>query len=310
MPSIFDKSTASARVCIALLSTAGGWFSGRNHLLLDVAAAAVFFFAGLSFPNFVASKELDQSCGQSLGVFFKSHAQAGTDYVFPYGPLGYFLTGAGLIGPSLTGAYDADLWWYSYAWAVVLSAILSLLTILAGRRIAAVDVRLLFYGVYFYFITFMEIRWMLAVLELTFLLMIYRPRFAVLCPAMLFLATISLVKFTILVYTSVGVGLLSFCWLLEARQASALFPVTLYGGAIAGLWMTLGQGIASFPTYVVNSLEITRGYSAMGLDVPDPSFKATVVVLGINALFCVMVVMQKPFKVRSAVFAFTPHYAC
>jgi hypothetical protein len=293
LPGIFDIWTGRARTCISCVSGVQSWFSAQNHLLLDLAVALALFFALLCFPTFVASQQLDPSWSQSLGAFLKTHAQAGTDYVFTYGPLGYFST----------RAYDPDLWWYSYAWAVVFSAILSLLTILTGRRIAAIDVRVLFYGVYFYFITFMDVRWMLAALELTFLLMVHRPRFPVLCCAMLFLATMSLLKFTILVYTSIGVGLLTFGWFLETRHARAVVPLLLYVGAFFGLWMALGQGISSFPAYVRNSLEITRGYTAMGYGVLNPTFKVSLWILAINALFCVMVLRQKPFKLGPAAFA-------
>ena len=294
LPGVFDTSfTGSGRACLSCASAARTWLSARNHLALDLAVAVMLFFALLAFPNFVASQQLDPSWGISLGAFLKSHAQAGTDYVFTFGPLGYFFT----------AHYDPDLWWHSYAWTVVLSAILSLLTIFTARRISALDVRVLFYAVYFYFINFVEMRWMIAILELTFLLMIHRPRFPVLCLAMLFMATMSLVKFTILVSASVGVGLVAVCWFLETRQPRALLPVVLYIAAVVSLWLALGQGLASFPAYVRNSLEMAAGYTAMGYAVPNPTFKASLVVFGLNALFCVMVVQLKPFRLGSTLFS-------
>jgi hypothetical protein len=282
-----------ARNCLSCTAGVGTWLPARNHLALDLAMAAVLFLLLLRFPHFVASDQLDLSWEQSLGTFLKSHAQAGTDYVFTFGPLGYFYT----------LAYDPDLWWYSYAWSVILSAVLTTVTILTGRQIGPIDLRLLFYGVYFYFINMEEVRWLVAFLELTCLLIIYRPPFLVLGGAMSFLATMSLIKFTFLVYASIGVGLVSCCWLFDTRRMKALAPVALYSGSVAGIWIALDQSVASFPTYVRNSLEITRGYSAMGYDGPNPTFRASLVVLGISVLLCTMLLRQKPFKVGTVAIA-------
>ena len=43
---------------------------------------------------------------QALGHFYRTSAQAGTDYVFTYGPLGYFAT----------EVYDGQLYWQRYLW--------------------------------------------------------------------------------------------------------------------------------------------------------------------------------------------------
>src|SRR5690348_6189831 len=63
----------------------------------------------LSHPRPVDPLDLSSSWEQSLAYFGKHQFQAGKDYIFSYGPLGYFDT--------LT--YDADLFWYKYAWDVI-----------------------------------------------------------------------------------------------------------------------------------------------------------------------------------------------
>src|SRR5262245_35461967 len=66
---------------------------------LALGRAASFFVAGtlmwvslLYFPSNVAGPQLDPSWAQALGYFLKHRFQAGQQYVFTYGPLGYFAT--------------------------------------------------------------------------------------------------------------------------------------------------------------------------------------------------------------------------
>jgi hypothetical protein len=271
---------------------------GRNGLALDLAAGTLLYVGMLSFPGVITSKQLDPlwtqaldpSWQQSLGVFLKADAQAGTDYVFTYGPLGYFLY----------PLHDSDLWWYGYFWTLVLSGILTLIAVLTARRIGPLDFRLFFYLICFYFLTDTEIQYRVAILELAFLLFRSRPRLPALCTAMCFLAVLSLVKFSMLIYASTAVGLLAASWFLADRRAKALIPLLAYPAAVLGLWLLLAQDITALPTYLRNSAEITSGYNtSMAYVTPNKSFLVSLVVLGINGFFCLLLLRHKPFEFRS-----------
>ena len=77
------------------------------------------WIALLYFPHDVAAAQTDPSWAQSLGYFVKNRFQAGQDYVFTYGPLGYFAT----------PMYDADLFWFKVAWELILKLLLVVLVL-------------------------------------------------------------------------------------------------------------------------------------------------------------------------------------
>src|SRR5689334_3228774 len=78
--------------------------------LVLVALTLVMWARFLVFPSLIAGNSLDPSWMQALAHFYRTGAQAGTDWVFTYGPLGSFAT----------WAYDPDLYWQRYAWELVI----------------------------------------------------------------------------------------------------------------------------------------------------------------------------------------------
>jgi hypothetical protein len=71
----------------------------------------LFLWIGLiSFPNYAWGARLDDSWEQGLGVLLTRGAKAGVDYVFTFGPLGYFFT----------SAYNPELFWWKYTWEILL----------------------------------------------------------------------------------------------------------------------------------------------------------------------------------------------
>lgn len=73
----------------------------------------LLWLALLDFPRDVAGDELDFSWMQCLGHFLKNRAQCGVDYVWTYGPLGYFTQ----------AVYDADLFWWKFVWELIVKFI-------------------------------------------------------------------------------------------------------------------------------------------------------------------------------------------
>ena len=64
----------------------------------------------LRFPDEDGVADLDFSWRLCLAHFCKHRARAGVDYIWTYGPLGYFTT----------TAYDPDLFWLKYLWEIAL----------------------------------------------------------------------------------------------------------------------------------------------------------------------------------------------
>src|ERR1700757_5400675 len=78
---------------------------------LPAALSVVVFWTGiLSLPDYVYGVTLDDSWEQGMAALYQRDAQAGIDYIFALGPLGYFCS----------NAYVADLFWAKLAWEAAL----------------------------------------------------------------------------------------------------------------------------------------------------------------------------------------------
>src|SRR5262249_44933826 len=233
---------------------------------LSVSRAAVFFLAGtviwvllLYFPTSIAVSEVDPSWGQSLGHFLKHHFQAGQQYVFTYGPLGYFST----------PMYDADLFWLKVAWELILKFLLVLAALRLTRHTLAFLPRLIFClfvavflahnpdGPYAFFLFLLAVS-LVAGTEA------FSPRRLVVDTFLL--ATIALVKTNVLVPAVAMVVIASGRLLAHRPRWRALLPPALFGTALLSWWLVLGQSVTNLPRYLYRSFEIATGYNdAMGV---------------------------------------------
>lgn len=222
--------------------------------------AGVFFLAGLfmwaallEFPSHVAGPQLDPSWAQSLAHFCKHRFQAGQEYIFTYGPLGYFIT------PN----YDADLFWFKIAWEFVLKLALAVGMLRVTRHTLPFLPRLALCllvalalshnpdGSYVFFL---------------FVLAVGLTRTAALSwkwlvTGTLLLATIALVKFTLLVQSVVLVALVSGRLLFHKPRSRALLPPALFAASLLAWWLALGQSLAHLPHYLYNSYVVASGYN-------------------------------------------------
>src|SRR5437773_953468 len=89
------------------------------HWSVYAAFGVVLWFSLPNFPDYTFGIAVHQSFEQALAHFLKTHAQAGKDYVFTFGPLGYFYT----------TAYDPDLFWNKYAWELIIKLAVALVCV-------------------------------------------------------------------------------------------------------------------------------------------------------------------------------------
>ena len=92
-------------------------FLTRPTTYILFAVAVVMWLQFLVFPFYVADgDDLDGSWSHAFGYFARNGSQAGKDYIFTYGILGYFST----------KVYDAGLFWYRYAWESVVKCVFAI----------------------------------------------------------------------------------------------------------------------------------------------------------------------------------------
>jgi hypothetical protein len=248
----------------------------------------VFWVCTLNFPTVVARPELDISWSQALGHALSHRMQAGVDYVFTYGPLGYFAT----------TTYSPDLFWWHFGWEVLLKLGIAVAAGLGlyragtwrGQGLLLVALALL-------------PGWFSDVLYPLGLLVAYlaatRGRcsltLAVLAAALC--GVLSLVKLTFFVLSVPTVACLALHWLRGPARSwrRAALPPLVFLGTYVGLWLALGQALANLPRYFLGSLNIVAGYTeAMSL---SGDSRETWLALGILAALGATLLARRPGRV-------------
>jgi hypothetical protein len=229
------------------MGTAAG---SRAARLLGGPAWLVLWLGLLDFAGWVADQGLDPSWMRCLGYFLEHRFQAGVDYVFTYGPLGYFVC----------PAYYPGLFWWKYAWelavkAALAAALLAPAAWLPGRVSRVAYVALLLVGlpgtvdtVYLFGVVVVGLLPLLA----------ERRRGAALLVGGALLVALALTKFTFLLL-AVAVWLVwaVALWRDRPRRMAACLGFPLSLGA---LWCLAGQRLSNVPAFLGGSLQIAAGY--------------------------------------------------
>lgn len=229
-------------------------------------AFIIFTLLWLSFFSFPSPKviNLDTSWQQILAYAFQHHWQAGVDYIFTYGPLGYF----SLKNPS----YNAEVFYPTIAWWMIASSLLSLLFLVSGYKLQHWLERFVYFFLLAVIISevsrFSDSFYFLAMTCAT-LLLIHPPHFLV-APrryvvavgvALLTFALLSLTKFVFFIFALVCViGLLIVIGQRYSFLTALTIPLT-FMLLLMGSWLLCQQSLGNLPTFIVNSLHLTSYYS-------------------------------------------------
>jgi hypothetical protein len=263
-----------------------GWLATLIRFVADTWLDAVFAVAivvgQFILPGQVTSPDLDPSWSRAIQECFKTRAQAGTDYIFTYGPLGAFVS---LI-------YDRDTYWYKYGWELAYSFITTAILVLFARRLRQKDYRFLFYAaVLLYHTSLSDLRFEFPALALAVLLLVSEVRVAALVLSGLFLATLCLVKFTFAVFVVPAILLVTAWKMWETRRPVVLLLPVAYGTGLLGLWLATGQALANFPRFVTMSMEIASGYvEAMSYAGPWSVLFRALAIIALELAACLLAV--------------------
>jgi hypothetical protein len=206
----------------------------------------------LIFPSLVAGNSLDHSWMQALGRFYRTSAQVGTDYVFTYGPLGYFAT----------EVYDGQLYWQRYLWELLVKlaaaiVIIGALARLPGRGLTLLGAVLVMVFVPYHFDTIYQVTLLAAGVLLIDEACRGRAWIAGIVPL---LALLALTKFTYFILALWAVVLAELAVRLRGYRGW-LSPAPLYLAAVLAIWLFCGQNPLHLWAYCRNSWEISQGYS-------------------------------------------------
>jgi hypothetical protein len=276
--------------------------SGRSASLLHWIPRAllfvVFWISLFKFPEYIFGLGPDESYEQPLGYFFKHHAQAGVDYMFTYGPLGFFYS----------RAYEPDLFWHKYFWEVIVKAAFALLAVAVVARQSDTASKVLFSLVFVLFMVtdpygmqdaffpyFVLCLGLLAFEE-------QRPHGAERDPTrslsqqgsltrfgsvnemlcLILMGVLSWVKFTFFILAVVYVLIIVAYRLYGRSYLGALRSLALFTASLLAAWVAAGQALGHLPDYLYSSFELARGHSE-GLAIPGDPWRA-VWALGVAGL--------------------------
>ena len=244
----------------------------RLHTGILLGLALALGISSLEFPSYAAPGDhLDSGWQQTLGYFLRQRSQAGVDWIFTYGPLGYFAT----------TVYDSELFWWKFAWELIFKLAFS-----AAAFVIAFRLRPPILGVVFLLLLVLFLpedaaslfdpgpgppekiatrtdafHVMLILLLGSLPTVVQRPPLVYLVVAPTLLAILSLVKFTLLVLSLLAVLTITVqTWKFGPRWR-AILALAAYLLSFALVWCLVGQTLSNIPAFLRGSLELVAGYN-------------------------------------------------
>ncbi len=262
-----------------------------SYMVESVLGFLLVSFSAFRFPS-ATSTELDASWQIALGYFLQKKLLAGVDYVFPYGPFGYFWS------PNVT--YYPPLATLHLCWWMVFSSSFAVFVLLCASRLSTRAARLGFVGT----LAALCVAFSYEVLYFAYICsgvsLLFSPprslasgkRFAgLLVSVVIAFAFLSLTKLSIIIVSALGLA--SVCGYYCARRRYALAACTLFSYAAVSLtlWLLTGQGLTNIEDFVRTSLEVGAGYSSgMSLRVAD--YRAWFISLAVCSLVALLTAIK------------------
>ena len=260
-----------------------------EKVVVSLGIVVLVWLSTIHFGAPTASNDLSASWIQSLAYAFKHHFQAGVDYLFTYGPLGYF--------HHPQSNYDADLFYNFIAWHIITGLVLAVIFVTQASKIdSKIDKFIYLFLIVVVLSSFPDDpRYFLGIIASVILALTPPPffrrsllRYTMLVGSvLLFLAIVSLTKFTNFVLASVGVlGMAVVSWHSHSRKLAIIIPLAFLV-FIQCAWLVSGQSLFNLPVYIINSLQITGAYS----DAMSSGFKIMEIKLAMVSIFAMVLMM-------------------
>lgn len=231
-------------------------------LISSLVVVFLVWLATLHFPGSVPPPGLDSVLGAGSGASISNHWQAGVDYIFTYGPLGYFA-----VNP-----YQVDLFWWAYGWELIAKLVIAILVCLTLGKVQPAWMKWLFLTMFVLLPSANpDLLYPLA-LVLLFLTATRVERSPLWHSAVAasVCAVFSLMKFSFCILAVVVILCLSFNLLVRCRgrgRLLALAPISVFAVVFICLWLVLDQSVWNFPAFFLGGFQIVAGYGeAMAIE--------------------------------------------
>lgn len=245
------------------------WISASRWTLVGIAT----WIALLRFPTVPDAVSTEDGWKWALGLLLERRGQVGAEWIFTYGPLGYFLQ----------TAYVPGLFAARWIFECAMKGALAFLAVSVLRRERSVGVRAAAIAALVAIPAsddgaFGELGVVLAGLELLGGGTEVRWRKPTIA---LFLAVLALAKFSLLVLATGAAGAVAWHLCATGRTRGAIAWAASFLAAIALAWTLAGQSLSNVPRYLAAAFDLARHYSdAMSLEGPRLELLAGILVLG------------------------------
>jgi hypothetical protein len=261
----------------------------------------------LAFGGYPANDALDPSWTQSLGYAFKHDFQAGIDYLFTFGPLGYL--------SSTFSSYDADLFYTFVTWQIVNSFCFAVIFVTFSFQLHPLD-RNVYLALTIVLLTVFsyDTRYFLGIIACVSVLLHPSPLPIVsrtpthyviaLHLILLWLAVAALTKFSNFILANIAVVSLAVgIFYTRTRWLALVVPILFYLFLITG-WKLSGQTISHLPLFIKHSILMTSGYSeAMSFGFDATAIKLALTAMGMLIILVLLSTVTKPLRIGKVIIA-------
>ena len=250
--------------------------SRRGSGVLLATLVVCLWLSRMVLPGDIPYGPLDASWAHGLGDALAQGRRCGVDWIFTFGPLGYFSTGA-----YHPGLLDAKL----YLWEGAFGFLVAIVLAFAGAGIENRVLRAAWFAVAILSPLDPDAQGFLpAAAAIAWLSRTGGAKTAAIGLCALVLAGLSLEKFTFAVAALVAVVAASSVFLVRGRRGAAAGIVLSFALLLPAGWLAAGQRLSDAPVYLARSVELARGYGeAMSLDAPPAALP-----IGIALLSCAL----------------------
>lgn len=254
--------------------------ASQHHLITITAwaiAACVTWLSIIYLPRDVLTPKLDPSYMGALSYFAEKQMQFGQEVMFTYGPLGYLV-------PEI---YDGTFFDRKLICELLSKLVITAVVIWLARSLAYLN-RFLF--LFFVWISpwlggsYSDVLLYLCIAAAGLILSSDDRRRYFAAPLLVFLAYVSLIKFTLLVYSLSVIVFLSVHWAFKRNWRLCLLIPSAFTALLLLAWSITRQQWVNFSAWIVSSVEVAAGYQqSMGLD-PAPGILPLAIAVALIAI--------------------------
>jgi hypothetical protein len=241
----------------------GATRASQNHIITITAWAVAACFTWLSIiylPHDVLSPTLDPSYQGALSYFAEKQMQFGQEVMFTYGPLGY-------LAPEI---YDGTFFDRKLICELLSKLVIAAVIILLARHLAYLNRVLFLFLVWIspcLGTSYPEVLLYFCIAGAGLILSSDHRRHCFVAPLLVFLAFVSLIKFTLLLYSALVIVSLSVHWAFRKNWRTCILIPSGYAALLLLAWSMAGQKWVNFPAWILTSVEVASGYQqCMGVD--------------------------------------------